>query len=79
MAEGEPAPAVEPNPKLEPAPPAADQAGDLKQLRAELEALRKVVSEMPEEFAKLIPKVGLLPPPTRRPLPGFKPGVFKGR
>jgi hypothetical protein len=80
MADPEPVPETPPIPKAEPAPATPDPAGELKELRAELAALRKVVAEMPEEFAKIIQQQKAPPPPTpRKPLPGFKPGVFKGR
>lgn len=71
-----PTPEAPPAPKAEPAPAAPDQAGELKRLRQEISELKadlwsKVQAELDRRMA----------PPARKPrkLPGFKPGVFKGR
>lgn len=75
---------AQPAPKAEPAPAAPDQAGELKQLRKEVEHLRERVSKIPEELVELLNQQRAKAkeaPEERKPrkLPGFKPGVFKAR
>lgn len=84
----DPEPAAQPAapaPNPEPAPaPQPDQAGELKLLRREVETLRERVAKIPEELVELLNQQRAKAkeqPEDRKPrkLPGFKPGVFKGR
>ncbi len=71
-----------PSPKVEPAPPAPEEAGKLEKLEQRVkvsETALRLLGKQVQELSDREAARSKLETPIRKPFPGFKPGVFKGR